>query len=39
MSKENVEALTAYLDERGVAYELVEHDEHFTAAAEAKARS
>jgi Ala-tRNA(Pro) deacylase len=30
-------ALTRYLDEQGVAYEVVEHGERFTAAAEARA--
>jgi Ala-tRNA(Pro) deacylase len=32
-----LETTTAYLDEQGVPYELVEHDEGFTAAAEARA--
>jgi Ala-tRNA(Pro) deacylase len=33
----NVEAVTSYLDEQGVEYEVVEHEERFTAAAEARA--
>ena len=37
MSKKNVKAVTAYLDDQGVNHELVEHDEQFTAAAEAQA--
>lgn len=37
MSKKNVEAVTAYLDDAKVDYELVEHEERFTAAAEARA--
>lgn len=37
MSKEGVEAVTAYLDEHGADYQLVEHAERFTAAAEAQA--
>ena len=37
MSKQNVEAVTSYLDEQGVAHELVEHEERFTAASEAQA--
>jgi Ala-tRNA(Pro) deacylase len=32
-----VEVVTTYLEERGVAHEVVEHDQTFTAAAEAKA--
>jgi Ala-tRNA(Pro) deacylase len=32
-----LEATTGYLDEHGVAYEVVEHGERFTAAAEARA--
>ena len=34
---EKIETLTRYLDEQGVAYEVVEHGERFTAAAEARA--
>ncbi|MGZ5348094.1 MAG: aminoacyl-tRNA deacylase [Solirubrobacterales bacterium] len=37
MSEQNVEMVHAYLDEQGVAYEAVEHEERFTAAAEARA--
>ena len=37
MSKEGVEAVTAYLDEHGSNYQLIEHAERFTAAAEAQA--
>lgn len=37
MSEESVEAVKAHLDEKGVAYETVEHEEKFTAAAEAQA--
>lgn len=32
-----IDAVTSYLDERGIAHEVVEHDETFTAAAEARA--
>ena len=32
-----LDATTGYLDEQGVAYEVVEHGERFTAAAEARA--
>lgn len=32
-----IDTLTGYLDEHGVAYEVVEHGERFTAAAEARA--
>ncbi len=34
---EPIETVCQFLDERDVAYELVEHDERFTAAAEARA--
>lgn len=34
---ETIDTLTRFLDERGVAYEVVEHGEEFTAAAEAQA--
>jgi Ala-tRNA(Pro) deacylase len=37
MSKEGIEAVTAYLDDQGADYQLVEHAERFTAAAEAQA--
>jgi len=37
MRTEGVEAVKAYLDEQGVEYEAVEHEERFTAAAEAQA--
>ena len=37
MSKEGIEAVRTYLDEQGADYELVEHEERFTAAAEAQA--
>jgi Ala-tRNA(Pro) deacylase len=37
MAEEGVEAVKAYLDEQDVAYEVVEHEERFTAAAEATA--
>ena len=37
MSKEGIEAVTTYLDEQGADYELVEHEERFTAALEAQA--
>lgn len=37
MSKEGVQAVTAYLDEHDANYQLVEHAERFTAAAEAQA--
>jgi Ala-tRNA(Pro) deacylase len=37
MSKESIEAVTAYLDGQGVDHELVEHEERFTATAEAQA--
>ncbi len=37
MSEESVEIVKAYLDGQGVDYELVEHEERFTAAAEARA--
>lgn len=37
MSKESIEAVTAYLDGEGVKYESVEHEERFTAASEAQA--
>jgi Ala-tRNA(Pro) deacylase len=37
MSEESVEVVKAYLEEQGVEHELVEHEEQFTAAAEAKA--
>ena len=37
MSKEGVESVTAYLDEHSANYQLVEHAERFTAAAEAQA--
>ena len=36
MSKESVEAVTAYLDGQGIDYELVEHEKRFTAAGEAR---
>jgi Ala-tRNA(Pro) deacylase len=32
-----IDILTGYLDEKGVAYEVVEHSERFTAASEARA--
>jgi Ala-tRNA(Pro) deacylase len=32
-----IEAVTRYLEGRGVAYEVVDHDQRFTAAAEARA--
>jgi prolyl-tRNA editing enzyme YbaK/EbsC (Cys-tRNA(Pro) deacylase) len=32
-----LETTTAYLDQNGVAYEVIEHDERFTAAGEARA--
>jgi len=32
-----IDALERYLEEQGIAHELVEHDERFTAAAEARA--
>lgn len=34
---DKIETLTRYLDEQGVGYEVVEHEERFTAAAEARA--
>lgn len=34
---ESIETVTAFLDERDIAYEAVEHAERFTAAAEARA--
>ena len=37
MSKEGVEAVYTHLDEHGVDYQPVEHEERFTAAAEARA--
>ncbi|MGH2984586.1 MAG: aminoacyl-tRNA deacylase [Solirubrobacterales bacterium] len=37
MSKESIEAVTAYLDGEGVKHESVEHEERFTAASEAQA--
>jgi Ala-tRNA(Pro) deacylase len=37
MSKEGIEAVRTYLDGQGANYELVEHEERFTAAAEAQA--
>lgn len=37
MSKESIDAVTAYLEGQGVEYELVEHEERFTAAEEAQA--
>ena len=37
MAAKSVEAVKAYLDQQGVAYEAVEHGERFTAAAEAQA--
>ncbi|HYU15716.1 MAG TPA: YbaK/EbsC family protein [Candidatus Acidoferrum sp.] len=37
MSEESIEAVKAYLDQQGIDYELVEHEERFTAAAEAQA--
>ena len=37
MSEEGIEAVRTYLDEQGAEYELVEHEERFTAAAEAQA--
>jgi Ala-tRNA(Pro) deacylase len=37
MSEEGLEAVKSYLDAQGVAYEVVEHEERFTAAAEAQA--
>jgi Ala-tRNA(Pro) deacylase len=37
MSKESVEAVKSYLDEQGVDHQMVEHEERFTAAAEARA--
>jgi Ala-tRNA(Pro) deacylase len=37
MSKEGIEAVRTYLDEQGADYELVEHAERFSAAAEAEA--
>ncbi len=36
-NSETTGAVTSYLEERGVDYELVEHEERFTAAAEARA--
>ena len=37
MSEQGVEAVEGYLDAQGVEYEALEHEERFTAAAEAKA--
>ena len=37
MSEQSVEAVKAHLEEKGVEHELVEHEEQFTAAAEAEA--
>jgi Ala-tRNA(Pro) deacylase len=37
MTKEGIEAVSTYLDEQGADYELVDHEERFTAAAEARA--
>ena len=37
MSEQSVEAVKAYLNEQGLDHELVEHEEQFTAAAEAQA--
>jgi Ala-tRNA(Pro) deacylase len=37
MSEEGLEAVKSYLDAQRVAYEMVEHEERFTAAAEAQA--
>jgi Ala-tRNA(Pro) deacylase len=37
MSEESVRLVEAHLEDQGVDYELVEHDEEFTAAAEARA--
>ena len=37
MASESIETVKAYLDEQGVDYEAVEHEERFTAASEAQA--
>jgi Ala-tRNA(Pro) deacylase len=37
MSEESIEVVKVYLDEKGVDFELVEHEEQFTVAAEAQA--
>ena len=37
MSEQSIEAVKAYLEEQGVDHEVVEHEEQFTAAAEAQA--
>ena len=37
MGEESVAAVKAYLDEQGVEYEIVVHEQRFTAAAEARA--
>ena len=37
MSNESIEAVTTYLEGHGIKYELVEHEERFTAAGEAQA--
>ncbi len=37
MSKEGIEEVKRYLNEQGADYELVEHEERFTAASEAQA--
>lgn len=37
MGTESAESVTAYLDQQGVEYEAVEHEERFTAASEAQA--
>jgi Ala-tRNA(Pro) deacylase len=37
MSNQSIKAVTSYLDGHGIEYELVEHEERFTAAAEAQA--
>jgi Ala-tRNA(Pro) deacylase len=37
MASESIETVHAYLDEQGVEYEAVEHEERFTAASEAQA--
>ena len=37
MSNQSIEAVTTYLESHGIKYELVEHEERFTAAGEAQA--
>jgi Ala-tRNA(Pro) deacylase len=37
MSEDSLEAVKSYLDAQGVAHEVIEHEERFTAAAEAQA--